>query len=68
MNAFAVVVALSAVAALGWVLTAVARRILRRHGIETDERSEDDEGRTERASGSGAPPEEAVLCDPRKGV
>jgi hypothetical protein len=37
---------LAAAAALGWVLTAVARLILRRHGVETDERSEDDEGRT----------------------
>jgi len=46
VNAFAVVVALAAVAALGWVLTAVARLILRRHGIEADKRSEDDEGRT----------------------
>ena len=46
VNAFAVVVALAAVAALGWALTAVARRILRRYGVETDERSEDDEGRT----------------------
>jgi hypothetical protein len=45
VNAFAVVVALAAVAALGWALTAVARRILRRHGVETDERSEDDPGR-----------------------
>ena len=44
MNAFAVVVALAAVA--GWALTAVARRILRRYGVETDERSEDDAGRT----------------------
>ena len=39
MNAFAVVVALGAVAALGWALSAVARRILRRYGVETDERS-----------------------------
>ena len=46
MNAFAVVVALGAVAALGWALSAVARRILRRYGVETDQRPEDDAGRT----------------------
>ncbi len=46
MNAFAVVVALGAVAALGWVLTAVARRILQRYGVETDERPVDDADRT----------------------
>jgi hypothetical protein len=46
VNAFAVVVALAAVAAVGWALTAVARRILRRYGVETDERSVDDEDRT----------------------
>ena len=46
MNAFAVVVALAAVAALGWALTAVARRLLRRYGVETDEHSGDDAGRT----------------------
>jgi hypothetical protein len=61
VNAFAVVVALAAVAALGWALTAVARRILRRYGVETDERSEDDEGRTLAREGSGASPEEAAL-------
>lgn len=46
MNAFAVVVALGAVAALGWALTAVARRILRRYGVKTDEREEDEADRT----------------------
>ena len=46
MNAFAVVVALAAVAALGWALTAVARRILRRYGVETEERPEDDPDRS----------------------
>jgi hypothetical protein len=45
VNAVAVVIALAAVAALGWALAAVARRILRRHGVETDERSGDDAGR-----------------------
>jgi hypothetical protein len=39
MQAFAVVVALLAVAALGWALSWGARRILRRHGVPTDERS-----------------------------
>ncbi len=38
MDSFAVVIALLAVAAVGWLLTAAARRILRRHGIQTDER------------------------------
>jgi hypothetical protein len=37
MQAFVVVVALLAVAALGWLLSWVARRILRRHGVPTDE-------------------------------
>jgi len=46
VNAFTVVVALAAVAALGWALTAVARRILRRFGVPTDERSEGDSGPT----------------------
>jgi len=46
MNPFAVVVALAAVAGLGWLLTAGARRILRRHGIQTDERPPDDVDRT----------------------
>jgi hypothetical protein len=46
VNAFAVVAALAAVAALGWALTAVARRVLRRFGVPTDERSEGDPGRT----------------------
>ncbi len=46
MNSFAVVIALLAVAAAGWLLTAAARRILRRYGIETDERDQD-QGRDE---------------------
>ena len=37
MQAFAVVLALAAVAALGWALTVVARRILRRFGVPVDE-------------------------------
>jgi hypothetical protein len=37
MQAFAVVIALLAVAALGWALSWGARRILRRHGVPTDE-------------------------------
>jgi hypothetical protein len=48
MQAFAVVIALLAVAALGWALSWAARRILRRHGVPTDERSapkDDDSGR-----------------------
>jgi hypothetical protein len=46
VNAFAVAAALAAVAVLGWALTAVARRILQRLGVPTDERSEDDSRRT----------------------
>jgi len=42
VNSFAVVIALLAVAAVGWLLTAAARRILRRRGIQTDERDRDD--------------------------
>jgi len=37
MQAFAVVLALLAVAALGWALSAGARWALRRHGVPTDE-------------------------------
>jgi small neutral amino acid transporter SnatA (MarC family) len=43
VNSFAVVIALLAVAAIGWLLTAAARRILRRHGIQTDERDRDED-------------------------
>jgi len=43
VNSFAVVIALLAVAAVGWLLTAAARRILRRHGIQTDERDRDED-------------------------
>jgi hypothetical protein len=35
--AFAVVIALAAVAGLGWVLSAAAREILRRRGIQIDD-------------------------------
>jgi hypothetical protein len=37
MQAFAVVIALLAVAALGWALSVGARRVLRRHGVPTRE-------------------------------
>ena len=43
MQAFAVVVALLAVAAAGWLLSLAARRILRRHGVPTDERDPGDQ-------------------------
>ena len=43
MQAFAVVVALLVVAAAGWLLSLVARRILRRHGVPTDERDREDQ-------------------------
>jgi hypothetical protein len=42
VSSFVVVIALLAVAAVGWLLAAGARRILRRHGIPTDERDRDD--------------------------
>lgn len=42
MNSFAVVIALAVVAAVAWLLTAAARRILRRYGVRTDERPPDD--------------------------
>jgi hypothetical protein len=38
MQAFTVVIALLAVAALGWLLSRAARSLLRRHGVPTDER------------------------------
>jgi len=38
VQAFTVVVALLAVAAIGWLLSLAARRILRRYGVPTDER------------------------------
>ena len=42
MQAFAVVIALLAVAALGWALSAGARHVLRKHGVPTDERAVQD--------------------------
>ena len=41
MNSVAVIGALLAVAAVGWLLSRLARRILRRHGVPTDERDLD---------------------------
>jgi hypothetical protein len=38
MQPFAVVIALLAVAAIGWLLSRAARGLLRRHGVPTDER------------------------------
>ncbi len=38
MQAFTVVIALLAVALLGWSLSRAARRLLRRRGVPTDER------------------------------
>ncbi len=46
MNGFIVVIALAVVAGIGWLLTVGARRILRRHGIQTDEPPPDDVDRT----------------------
>jgi protein-S-isoprenylcysteine O-methyltransferase Ste14 len=43
MPAFTVVLALLAVAGLGWLLSWAARRLLRRHGVRTDEREEHDD-------------------------
>jgi hypothetical protein len=52
MQAFAVVIALLAVAALGWALTMGARYVLRRHGVptrESDLQGPDEPGEDERA-------------------
>jgi hypothetical protein len=38
VQAVTIVVALLAVAALGWLLSLAARRVLRRYGVPTDER------------------------------
>jgi hypothetical protein len=46
MSSFAVVIALAAVAAVGWLLTAGARYVLHRHGVRTDERPPEDADRT----------------------
>ena len=45
MQPFAVVIALLAVAALGWLLSRAARRLLRRYGVPTDEREVPDVSR-----------------------
>jgi hypothetical protein len=45
MQAFAVVLALLATAALGWALSALARRVLRRFGVRTEDVPEDRTGR-----------------------
>jgi hypothetical protein len=52
MQAFAVVLALLAVAALGWALTMVARRVLRRLGVQVDE-----QGSARSAGAPGLPDE-----------
>jgi hypothetical protein len=46
MNGFGVVIALAAVAGIGWLLTAGAWRILRRYGVRADEHPPDDADRT----------------------
>lgn len=45
MQPFAVVIALLAVAALGWLLSRAARRLLHRYGVPTDERDVPDVSR-----------------------
>ena len=45
MQSFAVVLALLATAALGWALSALARRVLRRFGVRTEDVPEDRTGR-----------------------
>jgi hypothetical protein len=45
MQAFAVVIALLAVAAIGWLLSRAARSLLRRHNVPTDERDVPDVSR-----------------------
>jgi hypothetical protein len=61
MQSFAVVLALLAAAALGWALTVAARRVLRRFGVQIDERAARDEGSSGapdgRPSGDGEEPE-----------
>ena len=42
MQAFTVVLVLVAVAGLGWALSALARRALRRHGVPIDDRDAGD--------------------------
>ena len=54
MQAFAVVIALLAVAGLGWLLSRAARRVLRRHGVPVDERDVD----------GGPPSEDSGAADP----
>ncbi len=58
MQPFAVVIALLAVAALGWLLSRAARRLLRRYGVPTDEREVPDVSRPlgERTAATKATP------------
>jgi hypothetical protein len=51
MQAFTVVLALLAAAALGWALSVVARRVLRRFGVPVDEQT------AARAGGPSGPPD-----------
>jgi hypothetical protein len=44
MQPVAVVIALLAVAAVGWLLPRAARRVLRRHGVPVDESDVVDDG------------------------
>jgi len=62
MQAFTVVLALLAAAALGWALSVAARRILRRFGVPVDEREVSRAGGPSglpdgRPSGDGEEPE-----------
>jgi hypothetical protein len=52
MQPFAVIIALLAVAGLGWLLSRGARRVLRHYGVPTDERDVSEVA--ERAGGDAA--------------
>lgn len=56
MQPIAVVIALLAVAGLGWLLSLAARRVLRRHGVPTDERDVKDAAEPIAGDVAGDPP------------
>jgi hypothetical protein len=56
MQPIAVVIALLAVAALGWLLSSGLRRLLRRRGVPTDERDVQDAAAFGRGEAGGRRP------------
>jgi hypothetical protein len=56
MQPFAVIIALLAVAGLGWLLSRGARRLLRRWGVPTDEADVRDAAVRPGGDASGDPP------------